>query len=59
MKGIEVACLFLILIESIVYGSHDVYIVAIEGDPVVSYEGNIEGLPATATDTVEEMDFHR
>jgi hypothetical protein len=59
MKGIEVACLFLILIECVAYGRHDVYIVAIEGDPVVSYEGNIEGLPATATDTVEEMNFHR
>ncbi|KAJ4789598.1 Subtilisin-like protease [Rhynchospora pubera] len=58
MKGIEVLCLFLLLVRSIVSGSHDVYIVAIEGDPVVSYEGNIEGLPATATDTVEEMDFH-
>ncbi|KAJ3696263.1 hypothetical protein LUZ60_001640 [Juncus effusus] len=58
--NISVACLLIItLIKSIAYGiKHDVYIVSIEGDPVVSYEGHIEGLPATATDTVEQIDFH-
>ncbi|KAM3213347.1 hypothetical protein ACQJBY_065999 [Aegilops geniculata] len=56
MKGLGLACLLLALVPQVVLGTHDVYIVTMEGDPVVSYAGGVEGFPATAADLDEEMD---
>lgn len=39
--------------------SGDVYIVTMEGEPVVSYGGGIEGFSATSLDLVEELDITR
>lgn len=56
MKGAELLCVFALL-PLLVYGVRDVYIVTIEGDPVLSYTGGVEGLDATSIDFVEEFDF--
>ncbi|CAD6335535.1 unnamed protein product [Miscanthus lutarioriparius] len=58
MRRIRLACLLLIFVQvqRAVLGTHDVYIVTMEGDPVVSYQGGVEGFPATAVDLDEEMD---
>lgn len=59
MKGLSLACLLLALVPQLVLGTHDVYIVTMVGDPVVSYTGGVEGFPATAADLDEEMDVTR
>uniref|UniRef100_A0A0E0LF75 Subtilisin-like protease n=1 Tax=Oryza punctata TaxID=4537 RepID=A0A0E0LF75_ORYPU len=57
MKALELACLLLIIVPQVVLGTHDVYIVTMEGDPVVSYRGGVEGFAATAIDLDEDMDI--
>ncbi|XP_072953253.1 subtilisin-like protease SBT2.5 isoform X2 [Typha angustifolia] len=57
MKRITLTWLFLMFLLCIAFGTHDVYIVTIEGEPVVSYNGGVEGFAATAVDLVEEMDI--
>ena len=59
MKGLGLACLLLAFVPQVVLATHDVYIVTMEGDPVVSYRGGVEGFPATAVDFDEEMDIDR
>lgn len=59
MRRIKLAWLLLIFLQRVVLGTHDVYIVTMEGDPVVSYRGGVEGFPATAVDLDEEMDIAR
>lgn len=61
MWRIKLACLLLIFVQvqRVVLGTHDVYIVVMEGDPVVSYRGGVDGFPATAVDLDEEMDVTR
>ena len=59
MKGLGLACLLLAFVPQLVLGTHDVYIVTMEGDPVVSYRGGVVGFPATAADLDEEMDIAR
>ncbi|XP_020090637.1 subtilisin-like protease SBT2.6 [Ananas comosus] len=57
MEATEFLCLHLIFLWHLAFGAHDVYIVAIEGEPVVNYNGGIEGFTATAVDPLEEMDI--
>jgi hypothetical protein len=49
----------LFFVQQVVLGTHDVYIVTMEGDPVVSYRGGVEGFPATAMDLDDDMDVAR
>lgn len=37
----------------------DVYIVTMEGEPVVNYNGGVEGFSATSLDLAEELDISR
>ncbi|PKU63336.1 subtilisin-like protease SBT2.5 [Dendrobium catenatum] len=51
-------CLFVFLLLPFVsFGSGDVYLITMEGEPVVSYMGGIDGFSATAEDSMEEMDI--
>lgn len=43
----------------VVAGNGDIYIVVMHGDPVVSYDGGIEGFSPTAVDLEEEFDVTR
>ncbi|KAK8918610.1 Subtilisin-like protease [Platanthera zijinensis] len=47
----------LLLLPLLGSGSGDVYIITMEGEPVVSYSGGIDGFAATAKDSMEEMDI--
>lgn len=53
-----VSALFLFL-PLLAFGSGDIYIVTVEGEPVVSYNGGVDGFSATAVDLVERMDITR
>ncbi|PWZ17217.1 Subtilisin-like protease SBT2.6 [Zea mays] len=59
MRRIRLACLLVIFVQVqwAAHGTHDVYIVTMEGDPVVSYRGGVQGFPATAVDSDEEIDL--
>ncbi|KAK4755711.1 hypothetical protein SAY87_009468 [Trapa incisa] len=47
----------LLLSTLLVFGNAEVYIVTIEGEPVISYTGGIEGLKATAMESDEKIDY--
>ncbi|WOL19769.1 hypothetical protein Cni_G28571 [Canna indica] len=57
MKMTELASLVFLLLPLLAFGSGDVYIVTVEGEPVVSYSGGVDGFTATAIDIMEEMDI--
>ncbi|KAH7688021.1 Peptidase S8 subtilisin-related protein [Dioscorea alata] len=56
MKLKELVCV-LFALPILVLGHGDIYLVTIEGDPVVSYSGGVEGFAATAADLAEELDI--
>ncbi|KAL5699502.1 hypothetical protein ACHQM5_030393 [Ranunculus cassubicifolius] len=49
-------CKILIFLGLLVYVKAEVYIVTVEGEPVVSYKGDTEGFVATAADSDEKID---
>ncbi|GAB2218285.1 hypothetical protein Drorol1_Dr00001505 [Drosera rotundifolia] len=59
MKGLVFGvCLVVVwLVHLVVHGDAEVYIVTLEGEPVVSYYGGIDGLRATAVDSDERIDL--
>ncbi|XP_010927223.2 subtilisin-like protease SBT2.5 [Elaeis guineensis] len=57
MKKMELWCMLFVFLPLLVMGSGDIYIVTMEGEPIVSYSGGVEGFAPTATDSVEEMDI--
>ncbi|KAL0374693.1 UNVERIFIED_CONTAM: Subtilisin-like protease SBT2.6 [Sesamum radiatum] len=40
----------LVLFSVLLFGKAEIYIVTLEGEPVVSYKGGIEGFEATAVE---------
>ncbi|KAI8028930.1 Subtilisin-like protease SBT2.6 [Camellia lanceoleosa] len=40
-------------------GKVDIYIVTVEGEPVISYRGGVDGFEATAMDSDEKIDVTR
>lgn len=59
MKGIELVSMLFFSLPLLALGSGEVYIVTVEGEPVVSYSGGVDGFSATAIDLAEEMDITR
>lgn len=55
----ELWCVLFVFLPFLVIGSGDIYIVTMEGEPILSYSGGVEGFAPTATDSVEEMDITR
>ncbi|XP_042504164.1 subtilisin-like protease SBT2.5 [Macadamia integrifolia] len=56
MTTMEFSCTFLVFFGLFVFGKAEVYIVTMEGDPVVSYRGGVEGFEATAAESDEKID---
>ncbi|ONK69503.1 uncharacterized protein A4U43_C05F23620 [Asparagus officinalis] len=57
MKKMTLRYMMLAVFPLLVFGSGDVYIVTMEGEPVVSYNGGIEGFSATSVDLAEDTDI--
>lgn len=59
----ELACAFLVvvLLGLVVSGKAEIYIVTVEGEPIVSYKGGENGFKATAveSDSDEKLDTTR
>lgn len=48
-----------ILFALLIITKSEVYIVTIEGDPVISYRGGIDGFEATAVESDQKLDVTR
>lgn len=59
MKMINATWVLFALLPLLAFGQGDVYLATVEGEPVVSYSGGIEGFSATAVDPAEEFDITR
>lgn len=57
MEAMSSWCMMFTFLPLLVLVTGDVYIVTLEGEPVVSYSGGIEGFSATSVDLSEEMDI--
>lgn len=56
---IGIAIAIMLLRFSANNGRAEIYIVMIEGDPVISYKGGVNGFEATAVDSDEKIDVTR
>ncbi|XP_074592238.1 subtilisin-like protease SBT2.6 [Curcuma longa] len=54
---LELAITVFFLLSFLTIASGEVYIVHVEGEPVVSYNGGVDGFSATAIDITQEMDI--
>lgn len=58
---VEFGCVFMILFALVLSGivKAEVYIVTVEGEPIISYTGGIDGFEATAVESEEKIDTTR
>jgi len=56
---VEFGCVFMILLSTVLYGEAEVYIVTVEGEPIISYTGGVDGFEATAVESDEKIDTSR
>lgn len=56
MRVLEFKCSILILFTVLIIGKAEIYIATIEGEPVISYKGGIDGFEATAVESDEKID---
>lgn len=58
MRLLEFGCVFLVvlLFGLVKFGKAEVYIVTVEGEPVISYKGGIDGFEATAVESDDDDD---
>ncbi|KAL9224570.1 hypothetical protein vseg_000591 [Gypsophila vaccaria] len=59
MKSTSIGLLFLGLFIHLAFIEAEVYIVTLEGEPVVSYRGGVKGFEATASESDEKIDVTR
>ncbi|XP_048423759.1 subtilisin-like protease SBT2.6 isoform X1 [Pyrus x bretschneideri] len=56
MVAMEFGCAVAVLFSLLIIGKADVYIVTIEGEPIISYQGGVDGFEATAVESDEKID---
>ena len=59
MRTVESVFKVMILLGVLVIAKSEIYIVTMEGEPVVSYKGGIDGFEATAVESDEKLDVTR
>lgn len=59
MKIVEIMFIVIIIVGIFVVGKSEIYIVTIEGEPVICYRGGVSGFEATAVESSEKLDFTR
>ncbi|KAM1859822.1 hypothetical protein ACFX13_012072 [Malus domestica] len=59
MVAVEFGCAAVVLFSLLIIGKADVYIVTIEGEPIISYQGGVDGFEATAVESDEKIDTTR
>ncbi|KAF7806661.1 subtilisin-like protease SBT2.5 [Senna tora] len=56
MKLLDIRCIFIILSSLLVAGRAEIYLVTIDGEPVISYTGGVDGFEATSVESDEKID---
>ncbi|KAM5553710.1 subtilisin-like protease SBT2.5 [Rosa sericea] len=56
LRAMEFWYAVLVLFSLLIIGKADVYIVTIEGEPIISYRGGVDGFEATAVESDEKID---
>ncbi|CAL2225865.1 unnamed protein product [Prunus armeniaca] len=56
MRAADFGCAVAVLFALLIVGRADVYIVTIEGEPIISYKGDVDGFEATAVESDEKID---
>lgn len=59
MGKIQICFVLLMLFAYLITAKAEIYIVTVEGEPVISYRGGIDGFAATAVESDEELDVTR
>lgn len=59
MSAAEFLCIFIVLFTIFILGRAEVYIVTVEGEPIISYRGGDNGFEATAVESDEKIDTTR
>lgn len=59
MRMVECMFTVIIIFGFLVIGKAEIYIVTIEGEPVISYSGGVSGFDATAVESDEKLDVTR
>lgn len=59
MGEAQIALVVYMLSALLVAAKGEIYIVTVEGQPVVSYTGGVDGFAATAVESDEELDVTR
>ncbi|XP_052199696.1 subtilisin-like protease SBT2.5 [Diospyros lotus] len=56
MGSAEFGCKILLIFSLLIAGRAEIYIVTVEGEPVISYRGGVDGFEATAVESDEKID---
>lgn len=59
MRTVEFGFASLLLLAFVILSKAEVYIATIEGEPIVSYKGDVDGFEATAVESDEKIDTTR
>lgn len=59
MRMMDVLFLIILLSSILTIGNAEVYIVTVEGEPIISYEGGENGFKATSVEFDEKIDTTR
>ena len=61
MRLLDFWCVFIIILLALLVpgGKAEIYIVTVEGEPIISYTGGIDGFEATAVESDEKIDTIR
>ena len=59
MRVSVIGCTVLVLFTVLIIGKAEIYIVTVEGEPIISYKGGIDGFEATAVESDEKIDTTR
>ena len=59
MRAMDFGCAVVVLFGLLIAGNAEIYIVTIEGEPIISYKGGVPGFEATAVESDETLDVTR
>lgn len=59
MREAEFLCIFIVLFTNFIIGRAEVYIITVEGEPIISYRGGDNGFEATAVESDDKIDTTR
>lgn len=55
----QIAFVLFMLSALLIVAKGEIYIVLVEGEPIISYTGGVDGFAATAVESDEELDVTR